>query len=132
MASQRASQRGGRSVKTSAPAQQFPLITIAYVDVLQDNGYTKEEMSIVCESRARMGESCVRDIDPAVPIPLYLGRSTLSNVNTQEPTVAANGVFGQSGGRVGLAVLDDRAVAGYPTSCNGTADNKPFSGPAEG
>ncbi len=82
-------------------------------DVFLDNGYTREEMKIIQESRKILGIPDLAITATAVRIPVVVGHSESVNIETELPfeLSAVRELLAQS---PGVVVQDDPAAALYP------------------
>jgi aspartate-semialdehyde dehydrogenase len=76
-------ERGGREGEM---AYKYPidLNVIPQIDVFQDNGYTKEEMKMVRETKKIMGDEGIRVTATTVRIPVMGGHSESVNIEFEE------------------------------------------------
>lgn len=101
------------------PAKKFPkpiaFNAIPHIDVFQDNGYTKEEMKMVWETRKILGDENIRVNPTAVRIPVFHGHSEAVHIETREKLTAkqAADLLGRA---PGVKVLDERKDGGYATA----------------
>lgn len=86
---------------------------IPQIDVFMDNGYTKEEMKMVNETKKIMRDDKIRLTATCVRIPVMGGHSESVNVEFEKP-VDANQVRQILSNVKGLVVKDDPANALYP------------------
>ena len=67
--------------------QRFPVQIafnlIPHIDDFQDNGYTKEEMKLVWETRKILGDDSIQVNPTAVRVPVFYGHSEAVNVETK-------------------------------------------------
>jgi aspartate-semialdehyde dehydrogenase len=86
---------------------------IPHCDTFQENGYTKEEMKLVNESRKILGEPNLRITATAVRIPTVGGHSESVNLSLQKEfeLEEINGLLNQS---PGIIVQDDLSRNLYP------------------
>lgn len=98
--------------------QRFPVQIafnlIPHIDDFQPNGYTKEEMKLVWETRKILGDDSVRVNPTAVRVPVFFGHSEAVNVETREKITAAE-VRAMLLAAPGVEVVDEPVPGGYPT-----------------
>lgn len=92
---------------------QIAFNLIPQVDVFQANGYTREEMKLVHETRKILGDETIRIAATTVRVPVFYAHSVSVNVETERK------VTGEEARRLfmgfpGLKVLDDPATQQYP------------------
>jgi aspartate-semialdehyde dehydrogenase len=93
---------------------QIAFNLIPQIDDFQPNGYTKEEMKLVWETKKILGDDSVRVNPTAVRVPVFFGHSEAVNVETREKVSAAD-VRALLETAPGVEVVDDAAPGGYPT-----------------
>ena len=84
-----------------------------HIDVFLENGYTKEEMKMVNETRKIMGDDSIRVTATTVRVPIFYGHSESVNIETERkltPT-EARAILSQA---PGVKVVDDPANNRYP------------------
>ena len=98
--------------------QRFPVQIafnlIPHIDDFQDNGYTKEEMKLVWETRKILADDSIQVNPTAVRVPVFYGHSEAVNVETKTKISAAE-VRALLESAPGVEVVDDHAPGGYPT-----------------
>ena len=94
---------------------------VPHIDVFQDNGYTREEMKIVWETRKILGEPDLRVNATAVRVPVFYGHSEVVHILTRRPLNALR-ARELLAGAPGVAVLDERRPGGYPTATTEAAN----------
>ncbi|HET6435023.1 MAG TPA: aspartate-semialdehyde dehydrogenase [Xanthomonadaceae bacterium] len=102
----------------SAEPQRFPVQIafnlIPHIDDFQDNGYTKEEMKLVWETRKILGDDAIQVNPTAVRVPVFYGHSEAVAIETRDKltAAAARALLEQA---PGIEVVDVREPGGYPT-----------------
>jgi len=96
-------------------AYKYPidLNAIPQIDVFLDNGYTKEEMKMVNETRKIMRDESIRVTSTTVRIPVIGGHSESVNVEFDEE-FELNAVRDLLKHTEGVVVVDDPATQQYP------------------
>lgn len=101
-----------------ADPQRFPVQIafnlIPHIDDFQDNGYTREEMKLVWETRKILGDASIQVNPTAVRVPVFFGHSEAVNIETREK-ITAEEVRVLLQGAPGVEVVDERRPGGYPT-----------------
>jgi aspartate-semialdehyde dehydrogenase len=98
--------------------QRFP-VQIAFnlipqIDDFQENGYTKEEMKLVWETRKILGDESIQVNPTAVRVPVFFGHSEAVHIETRSKISAAQ-ARELLETAPGVTVVDDRQPGGYPT-----------------
>ncbi|MBD3634300.1 MAG: aspartate-semialdehyde dehydrogenase [Methylophaga sp.] len=124
LAKQTADLLNGRPVEASVYPKQIAFNVLPQIDVFQDNGYTKEEMKMVWETRKIMGDENILVNPTAVRVPVFFGHSEAIHIETRDKMTAeqATELLKQS---PGIVVLDDRNDGGYPTAVTEASGQDP-------
>jgi aspartate-semialdehyde dehydrogenase len=96
-------------------ATQLAFNCVPHIDVFQENGYTREEMKIVWESRKILGDPDLRVNATAVRVPVFYGHSEVVHITTRRPLGAAE-ARELLRNAPGVTVLDEPRPGGYPTA----------------
>ncbi|MBX0333484.1 aspartate-semialdehyde dehydrogenase [Pontibacter sp. HSC-14F20] len=104
-----------RAGKEGEKAYPYPidLNVLPHIDVFQDNGYTKEEMKMILETRKIMGDDSIRVTATAVRIPVMGGHSESVNVEF-EKDFTLDEVYRILHETEGVKVVDDVKNLQYP------------------
>jgi aspartate-semialdehyde dehydrogenase len=94
---------------------------VPHIDVFQDNGYTREEMKIVWETRKILGEPALRVNATAVRVPVFYGHSEAVHITTQR-ALSAREARELLENAPGVTVLDEPRPGGYPTAATEAAN----------
>lgn len=96
-----------------AYAYPIDLNVIPHIDVFTDNGYTKEEMKMVNETRKIMGDTSIRITSTTVRIPVMGGHSESVNVEFEKDyeLEEVRKILSES---PGIIVIDDVKNLKYP------------------
>jgi aspartate-semialdehyde dehydrogenase len=86
---------------------------IPHCDVFLDNGYTKEEMKMVHETRKILGDNNIKVTATAVRVPVVGGHSEAINIEFEKP-YELNDVFSILKNTQGVEVVDDIENFKYP------------------
>ncbi len=99
------------------PVQAFPyqiaFNLLPHIDAFQDNGYTKEEMKLVNETRKILEDDGILVSPTTIRVPVFTAHSVSVHVETAEkiPVAKARELFAAF---PGVQVLDDPANRQYP------------------
>ena len=98
-----------------------------HIDVFQDNGYTKEEMKMVHETRKIMNAPSMQISATCVRVPVLRAHSEAVWVETEKPLSEseARELFEKE---PGIVVQDERESEGYPTPWNITETQETYVG----
>lgn len=100
---------------------------LPHIDVFLDNGYTKEEMKMVHETRKILGDESLRVTATTVRVPVFTGHSETINVELCRPFELSE-VRALLAGFPGLVLQDDTAHNIYPTPLSASGHNEVFVG----
>lgn len=94
---------------------QYPIAfnTIPHIDTFQSNGYTREEMKLVRETRKIFGDNTLPISSTSVRIPTLRAHSLAITVETEEP-ISAEKVRDEFHNLEGIIVKDDPVNNLYP------------------
>jgi aspartate-semialdehyde dehydrogenase len=106
-------ERKGITDGPMAYAYPIDLNVIPQIDVFTDNGYTKEEMKMILETRKIMGDDTIRVTATTVRIPVMGGHSESVNIEFENEFDVAE-VRDILAKTEGIIVVDDPANAKYP------------------
>jgi aspartate-semialdehyde dehydrogenase len=81
-----------RPVKSRVYPQQIAFNVLPHIDVIQENGYTKEEMKIVWETQKILNDKNVLVNPTAVRVPVFFGHSAAVHIETRDKISAANAI----------------------------------------
>ncbi len=96
-----------------AYAYPIDLNVIPQIDVFQDNGYTKEEMKMILETKKIMGDDSIRVTATTVRIPVMGGHSEAVNIEFEKDFDLTE-VRSLLEAEEGIIVIDDPANLKYP------------------
>ncbi len=104
---------GQGPVKPGVIAVQIAFNCVPQIDRFEDNGYTREEMKIVWETRKILGAPQMRVNPTAVRVPVFFGHSLAVHVTTQRKltAAAARELLTEA---PGVTVMDERRPGGTP------------------
>ncbi|MGE0337991.1 MAG: Asd/ArgC dimerization domain-containing protein, partial [Gammaproteobacteria bacterium] len=110
--------------EASVYPKQIAFNCLPQIDVFQGNGYTKEEMKMVWETRKIMGDDTIRVNPTTVRVPVFYGHSEAVHLETREKITAeqARELLAKA---PGIKVLDERRDGGYPTAVTEAAHADP-------
>lgn len=115
LATQTANLLNAKSVTASVYPKQIAFNVLPQIDVFMDNGYTKEEMKMVWETRKILGDDSIMVNPTAVRVPVFFGHSEAVHIETREK-ISADQVRELLRTAPGVTVLDERVNGGYPTA----------------
>ena len=122
LARQSAQLLNGRPLELKGNMPQIAFNAVPHIDEFQDNGYTKEEMKMVWETRKIMGDDAIAVNPTAVRIPAFYGHSEAVHLETREKISAAS-VSELLQKAPGIEVIDGTEAGQYPTAVSKASGN---------
>lgn len=124
LASQTAALLNGNPTESSVYPKQIAFNVLPHIDVFMENGYTREEMKMVWETRKILGDETIQVNPTTARVPVFYGHSEAVHVETREKITAreARALLKQA---PGVAVLDEQGDGGYPTAVTESAGTDP-------
>ncbi|MCX7117495.1 MAG: aspartate-semialdehyde dehydrogenase [Legionellales bacterium] len=104
----------GRPVKASVYSQQIAFNVLPHIDVFEENGYTREEMKMVWETRKILEDDSIMVNPTAVRVPVLYGHSEAIHLELKAPMSAAQARLLLSKAP-GVKVIDVPSKLKYPT-----------------
>ncbi len=101
-------------------SKQIAFNVIPHIDDFQDNGYTREEMKLVWETRKILADDSIQVNPTAVRVPVFLGHAEAVHIETRDK-VTAEEVRNLLKDAPGVRVIDERKAGGYPTPAGDAA-----------
>ena len=105
----------GRPVKPVVYPRQIAFNVLPQIDDFQENGYTKEEMKMVWETKKIFNDESIQVNPTAVRVPVFYGHSEAVHIETRKKMTAkkARQLLKKA---PGVIVLDELKPGGYPTA----------------
>ncbi len=104
-----------RSVSASVYPKQIAFNALPHIDAFEDNGYTREEMKLVWETKKIMEDESILVNPTCVRIPVFYGHSEAVHIETREK-ISAAAVRELYSATPAVVVLDGRQDGAYPTA----------------
>jgi len=124
LAKQTAELLNGRPAVCEVYPKQIAFNAIPQIDDFQDNGYTKEEMKMVWETRKIFEDDAIQVNPTAVRIPVFFGHSEAIHIETSKKLTAED-VKKLLSNMPGIELLDEHRDGGYPTAVSEAAGTDP-------
>ncbi|MFK8053099.1 MAG: aspartate-semialdehyde dehydrogenase [Woeseiaceae bacterium] len=124
LAGQTARLLNGMPLELDDDEKQIAFNAIPHIDTFQDNGYTREEMKMIWETRKILGDDEIQVNPTAVRIPVFYGHSEAVHLETREK-ISADAVRDLLSASDGISVLDTQVLGGYPTPVTEAAGTDP-------
>ena len=97
---------------------------LPHCDVFEDNGYTREEMKMVWETRKIFADDSIMVNPTAVRVPVFYGHSEAVHIETREK-ISAERARELLENTPGVIVVDEHRDGGYPTAVTEGVDTDP-------
>lgn len=122
LATQTALLLNGKPIKPTVYPKQIAFNVLPHIDEFQANGYTKEEMKMVWETRKIMEDENIKVNPTAVRVPVFYGHSEAIHLETKE-RISAKRARELLMAAPGVVVIDEPAPGGYPTAVTESASH---------
>jgi aspartate-semialdehyde dehydrogenase len=117
----------GQPVVADVYPHQIAFNCLPQIDVFMDNGYTKEEMKMVNETRKIMGDPSIRVTATCVRVPVFYGHSESLNIETEQK-LTADDVRALLSKAPGVTVIDFPEKRAYPMPIDAAGEDDTFVG----
>jgi aspartate-semialdehyde dehydrogenase len=124
LATQTANLLNLKEIKTEVYPKQIAFNALPHIDVFLDNGYTKEEMKMVWETKKIFEDAAILVNPTAVRIPVFYGHSEAVHIETREK-ISVDRARELLESAPGVEVMDTREPGGYPTAVTEGAGHDP-------
>ena len=114
----------GKPITPKVYPKQIGFNVLPQIDVFLENGYTKEEMKMVWETRKILGDDHIQVNPTAVRVPVFYGHSEAVHIETRDK-ITAEQALELLRKAPGVEVIDDRKPGGYPTAVTEGAGHDP-------
>lgn len=118
---------GDKNIVSKVYPQRIAFNLLPHIDDFLENGYTKEEMKMINETRKIMGDQEIKITSTCVRVPVVISHSEVINIETEEkitPRQAADILRSASG----VEVFDDPTELIYPTPVMAAGKDASFVG----
>jgi len=117
----------GETPEVAVYPHQIAFNALPHIDVFEDNGYTKEEMKMINETKKIMGDESISVTATTVRIPVFFGHSESINIETEKKLSVAE-VKEILSEAPGVVVVDDPTNLQYPMAINAEGKDEVFVG----
>ncbi len=116
-----------QEIKREVYPHQIAFNCLPHIDVFLENGYTKEEMKMVNETKKIMEDDSIRVTATTVRVPVFYGHSESVNIET-EKKITAQEVREILSKAPGVVVVDNPSKAEYPLAIHAAGKDETFVG----
>ncbi len=116
-----------QDVNVEVYAKRIAFNVLPQIDVFMENGYTREEMKMVWETRKIMEDDSIMVNPTAVRVPVFYGHSEAVHIETRRKITAveARALLEKA---PGVIVMDKREPGGYPTPIEAAGNDASYVG----
>jgi aspartate-semialdehyde dehydrogenase len=116
-----------QEVKVEVYPHQIAFNCLPHIDVFLDNGYTKEEIKMINETKKIMEDDSIRVTATTVRVPVFYGHSESVNIETEKKITPqeCRDVLSKA---PGVVVEDDPSLFRYPLALYATGKDETFVG----
>jgi aspartate-semialdehyde dehydrogenase len=124
LAGQTANLLNGKAIEITKMPKQIAFNAIPQIDVFLDNGYTKEEMKMVWETRKILEDEAIQVNPTCVRIPVFYGHSEAVHIETEKKLTVeeARRLLRRA---PGVKLMDDPGTNKYPTAVTDAVGTDP-------
>lgn len=115
LAGQTARLLNGQEAKCEVYPKQIAFNVLPHIDSFEDNGYTREEMKMVWETRKIFDNPAIQINATCVRVPVFFGHSEAVHIETVDK-ISAEQARKLLQAAPGVTVMDEREDGGYPTA----------------
>jgi aspartate-semialdehyde dehydrogenase len=118
---------GNKEIPRSVYAHQIAFNCLPHIDVFLDNGYTKEEMKMVNETKKILEDDSIQVTATTVRVPVFYGHSESVNIEFEKPLTPdeARKILAKA---PGVIVSDDPKNNVYPLAIYAAGKDETFVG----
>jgi aspartate-semialdehyde dehydrogenase len=116
-----------QEIKKEVYPHQIAFNCLPHIDVFLPNGYTKEEMKMVNETRKIMEDDSIRVTATTVRVPVFYSHSEAVNIET-EKKITPDEVRKILSKAPGVIVADNPGLTEYPLAINAAGKDETFVG----
>jgi aspartate-semialdehyde dehydrogenase len=124
LAQQTAALLNGKPIECNVYPKQIAFNVLPHIDVFQDNGYTKEEMKMVWETKKIFADPNIVVNPTCVRVPVFYGHSEAVHIETRDK-ISSEQVRELMAKADGVELMDERVDGGYPTAVTEAAGKNP-------
>jgi aspartate-semialdehyde dehydrogenase len=116
-----------QEVKQKVYPHQIAFNCLPHIDEFTDDGYSKEELKLVNETRKIFDDQTIRITATTVRVPVFRGHSESVNIETERP-LSANEARAILSEAPGVTVMDDPKRAVYPLALDAAGHDAVYVG----
>ncbi len=116
-----------QDVEVEVYPKRIAFNVLPQIDVFMENGYTKEEMKMVWETRKIMEDDSIMVNPTAVRVPVFYGHSEAVHIETKKKITAAE-ARALLEKAPGVIVMDEHVPGGWPTAVDAAGKDATYVG----
>ena len=124
LAGQTAKLLNGQEAEAEVYPKQIAFNALPQIDVFMENGYTKEEMKMVWETKKIFADDSITVNPTCVRVPVFFGHSEAVHIETRDK-ISVEQVRELMENAPGVELMDERVDGGYPTAVTDSAGQDP-------
>jgi aspartate-semialdehyde dehydrogenase len=124
LATQTAALLNGKPIIPKVYPKQIAFNILLHIDVFMENGYTKEEMKMVWETKKIFEDDTILVNPTTARVPVFYGHSEAVHIETREK-ITVEQTLELMEKAPGVVLMDKREPGGYPTAVTESAGNDP-------
>ncbi len=124
LAGQTARLLNGQEAESKVYPKQIAFNALPHIDTFQENGYTREEMKMVWETRKIFEDETIAVNPTCVRVPVFHGHAEAVHIETERKLSAAE-ARELLAAAPGVEVVDERVDGGYATQVTEAAGHDP-------
>ena len=114
LAGQTASLLNAQEIESKVYPAQIAFNVLPHIDDFQENGYTREEMKMIWETKKIFDDESIEINPTCVRVPVFFGHSEAVHIETRKK-ITASEVQELMLEASSIQLIDDREPGGYPT-----------------
>lgn len=124
LAGQTANLLNAKSIESKVYPKQIAFNALPQIDVFTENGYTREEMKMVWETKKILADDSINVNPTCVRVPVFFGHSEACHIETRDK-ITAEQARELLENTLGIEVVDERVDGSYPTAVTDAAGTDP-------
>ncbi len=124
LAKQTAELLSGRPAVCEVYPKQIAFNVLPHIDDFQENGYTKEEMKMIHETKKIFEDNDIQVNPTAVRVPVFFGHSEAVHLETRKK-LSAEDVKKILSNKSGIKLMDEHKDGSYPTAVSEAVGTDP-------
>ena len=124
LAQQTAALLNAKPAECTVYPKQIAFNVLPHIDAFQSNGYTREEMKMVWETRKIFADETIQVNPTTVRVPVFYGHSEAVHIETRDK-LSASDAKNILMNAPGVEVIDEHSNGGYPTAVSEAAGRDP-------